>query len=122
MEAEFYSYAVYGHGLNDTLLGGGPGSVGGQQATFLLESTRQYATEIANDEINHVADLRALLGAAAGADHGQLAFSVVYLDLGKCLKTTIDVLAGIEQAQCMENCQTSVPSTAARRHSLCRQS
>ena len=51
--------------------------MGGQQATFLLESTRQYATEIANDEINHVADLRALLGAAAGADHEQHALSVI---------------------------------------------
>ena len=65
---------MYGHGLNATLLGGGPGSVGGQQATFLLESTRQYATEIANDEINHVAVLRQILGAAAGADHRQHAF------------------------------------------------
>ena len=69
---------MYGHGLNDTLLGGGPGSIGGQQATFLLESTRQYATEIANDEINHVADLRALLGAAAGADHSPL---VLYISI-----------------------------------------
>ena len=83
LEAEFYSYAVYGHGLSDTLLGGGPGSVGGQKATFLLESTRQYATEIANDEINHVADLRKLLGAAACAFHGQHAPSVVYLNHGK---------------------------------------
>lgn len=71
LEAEFYSYAVYGHGLSTELLGGGPGSVGGQQATFLLESTKQYATEIANDEINHVAVLRQILGSAAGADSRQ---------------------------------------------------
>ncbi len=41
LEAEFYSWAVFGHGLNSTLLGGGPGSIGGQKATFLLEATRQ---------------------------------------------------------------------------------
>lgn len=56
---------MFGYGLNSTLLGGGPGSVGGKKAIFELEATRQYATEIANDEINHVADLRALLGSDA---------------------------------------------------------
>ena len=41
LEAEFYSWAAFGHGLNATLLGGGPGSTGGQKAVFLLESTAQ---------------------------------------------------------------------------------
>jgi len=42
LEAEFYSWAAFGHGLNSTLLGGGPGSVGGQKAVFVLEATMQY--------------------------------------------------------------------------------
>ena len=41
LEAEFYSWAAFGHGLNSTLLGGGPGSIGGKQAVFLLEATKQ---------------------------------------------------------------------------------
>ena len=41
LEAEFYSWAAFGHGLNDTLLGGGPGSVGGKKATLVADSTRQ---------------------------------------------------------------------------------
>ena len=94
LEAEFYSYAVYGHGLSDTLLGGGPGSVGGQQATFLLESTRQYATEIANDEINHVADLRTVLGAAACALTDSTPSEIIS-DIGKLHRNTDDLLAGV---------------------------
>ena len=41
LEAEFYSWAAFGHGLNDTLLGGGPGSVGGKKAIFVADATRQ---------------------------------------------------------------------------------
>nr|QOL01135.1 putative extracellular protein CSOL_059a [Pseudococcomyxa simplex] len=64
LEAEFYSYAAFGKGLNATLLGGGPGATGGEKAQ-LSYSVQQYATEIAQDEINHVAFLRSALGAAA---------------------------------------------------------
>lgn len=52
-QAEFYSYAAFGKGLNATLLGGGPGATGGEKAR-LSYSVQQYATEIAQDEINHV--------------------------------------------------------------------
>jgi hypothetical protein len=52
-QAEFYSYAAFGKGLNATLLGGGPGATGGEKAQ-LSYSVQQYATEIAQDEINHV--------------------------------------------------------------------
>lgn len=52
-QAEFYNWAAFGKGLNATLLGGGPGSVGGEKAQ-LSYAVQQYATEIANDELNHV--------------------------------------------------------------------
>ncbi|CAL5224426.1 g7109 [Coccomyxa viridis] len=91
LEAEFYSWAVYGHGLNSTLLGGGPGSVGGKQATFVLEATRQYATEIANDEINHVADLRALLGSAA--------LPCPALDIGPAFAAAVVAALGTQKAK-----------------------
>ncbi|CAM9362920.1 unnamed protein product [Phaeothamnion confervicola] len=61
LEAEFYSWAAYGHGLSETLLGGGPKSVGGMKAT-LNETIQYYAEEIADNEIHHVALLRGILG------------------------------------------------------------
>ena len=64
LEAEFYSYAAFGVGLNSSLRGGGPASIGGQKAV-LNAANQAYAVEIANDEINHVAFLRKALGAAA---------------------------------------------------------
>jgi hypothetical protein len=51
-QASFYSYAVYGHGLNDSMLGGGPKVVGGMKGN-LTGSTAAYALEIAEDEIKY---------------------------------------------------------------------
>jgi hypothetical protein len=68
LEAQFYSYAVYGHGLPHNLTGGSGqrGSVqGGRQVPFQTPSIRQFATEIAKDEHEHVAFLRTALGGAA---------------------------------------------------------
>mmetsp|Transcript_9807 Transcript_9807/g.29497 ORF Transcript_9807/g.29497 Transcript_9807/m.29497 type:complete len:376 (+) Transcript_9807:140-1267(+) len=65
LEAEFYSWAVFGKGLDADLRGeGGRTSIGGQKAN-LTGNVLQYATEIANDEIAHVRFLRTALGAAA---------------------------------------------------------
>jgi ferritin-like protein len=70
LEAEFYSHAVYGHGLPSSLIHGkgqlGPVE-GGHEVPFKSWSIRQFATEIARDEYEHVAFLRAALGGAAVA-------------------------------------------------------
>ena len=70
LEAEFYSNAVYGHGLPSSLTYGkgnrGP-VIGGREVRFNSSSIRQFATEIARDEYEHVAFLRAALGGAAVA-------------------------------------------------------
>jgi hypothetical protein len=70
LEAEFYSHAVYGHGLPSSLIHGkghlGPVE-GGREVPFKSGSIRQFATEIARDEYDHVAFLRKALGAAAVA-------------------------------------------------------
>lgn len=70
LEAEFYSHAVYGHGLPSGLTYGkgqrGPVE-GGHQVPFKSRSIRQFATEIARDEYEHVAFLRSALGGAAVA-------------------------------------------------------
>jgi hypothetical protein len=70
LEAEFYSYAVYGHGLPSSLTYGkgerGP-VAGGCEVPFKSWSLRQFATEIARDEYDHVSFLRTALGGAAVA-------------------------------------------------------
>ncbi len=53
LEAEYYSTAINGYGLNSSTLGNGPSAVGGLKANLSPELI-QIATELANDEINHV--------------------------------------------------------------------
>jgi hypothetical protein len=61
LEAEFYLRAAYGRGLsaNDV---GGRGSLGGvnggRRVNFASAAVREYAEEIANDELAHVRFLR----------------------------------------------------------------
>ncbi|GAA2104507.1 ferritin-like domain-containing protein [Microlunatus panaciterrae] len=67
LEAEFYSNAVYGHGLDSTLTdgkGARGGVRGGRQVAFKSKAIRQYAQEIAGDELAHVRFLRSALGSA----------------------------------------------------------
>ena len=67
LEAEFYSNAVYGHGLPSSLTTGkgtlGP-VVGGHEVPFKSSSLCQFAKEIAKDEYDHVSFLRSALGSA----------------------------------------------------------
>jgi len=67
LEAEFYSRAVFGFGLSQQDTSGtGQGSVvGGSMVPFNTPAIQQYAREIAQDEINHVRFLRAVLGNSA---------------------------------------------------------
>ncbi len=68
LEAQFYSYAAYGTGLDNSLLTGTgtQGAVrGGRQVNFTDPIVRQYAREIAQDEIAHVKFLRTALGTSA---------------------------------------------------------
>jgi hypothetical protein len=70
LEAQFYSFAAFGTGLANADLGGTGAQgqvVGGRQVTFTDPVVRQYAREIAIDEIAHVKFLRTALGAAAVA-------------------------------------------------------
>ncbi|HEY0933910.1 MAG TPA: ferritin-like domain-containing protein [Trebonia sp.] len=70
LEAEFYSYAAKGHGLPNGLTYGtghcGPVE-GGRKVWFQSKAIRQLAEEIAQDEYDHVAFLRAALGKSAVA-------------------------------------------------------
>jgi hypothetical protein len=70
LEAEFYSYAVYGSGLPSSLTYGkgqrGPVE-GGRQVPFKSRGLEQFAKEIARDEYDHVRFLRTALGGAAVA-------------------------------------------------------
>ena len=60
LEAEFYSFAAFGYGLNATLRGGGPAPVGGRKA-LLTPAAQTLAMDIATDETTHVAFLRSIL-------------------------------------------------------------
>lgn len=67
LEAEFYLRAVFGTGLAaaDTTGTGTLGIVvGGHSVPFVTRAIKNYATEIAQDEKNHVLFLRAALGSA----------------------------------------------------------
>ena len=70
LEAQFYAFAAFGVGLNSSLLTGTgtQGAVtGGAQVPFQDTVVREYAREIAIDEVAHVAFLRRALGTAAVA-------------------------------------------------------
>ena len=70
LEAQFYSFATTGAGLDASLLGGTgtQGSVsGGRKVAFTDPVVQQYANEIAGDERNHVAFLRGAIGSSAVA-------------------------------------------------------
>ncbi|KAK9808072.1 hypothetical protein WJX73_002752 [Symbiochloris irregularis] len=62
--AEFYSCAVTGKGVNSTIRGGGPASIGCQQAN-LTNATASIAVELADNEVKHILALREQLGSAA---------------------------------------------------------
>ena len=67
LEAEFYSHAVFGHGLADKLTtgSGDRGKVtGGRKVKFSSKRVERYANEIAWDEVNHVEFIRKALGNA----------------------------------------------------------
>ena len=68
LEAEFYSYAVNGHGLPADLTTGtrDHGTVtGGHAVPWKTPMARKFAAEIAGDELAHVKFLRTALGGAA---------------------------------------------------------
>jgi hypothetical protein len=70
LEAQFYSFAAFGTGLDAGLLGGTgtPGQVtGGRKVAFTDPVVARYAVEIAQDEVAHVRFLRQALGGSAVA-------------------------------------------------------
>ena len=70
LEAEFYLHAYYGWGVPSALTDGKGtrgGVTGGRKVAFTSKAIAQYAREIAEDELNHVAFLRKALGSAAVA-------------------------------------------------------
>ncbi|VVS96310.1 conserved hypothetical protein [Sphingomonas sp. EC-HK361] len=71
LEANFYSYAVFGTPIDPTITTGTTGTLGvatgGRKVAFTDSLVAAYAKEIALDEIAHVKFLRTALGSAAVA-------------------------------------------------------
>jgi hypothetical protein len=70
LEAQFYTFAVFGTGLSASLLSGTGTrgeATGGRRVNFTDPVVRQYAVEIAQDERAHVEFLRTALGSATVA-------------------------------------------------------
>ena len=70
LEAQFYVQATTGEGLPASLLSGTGTrgeATGGRRVNFTDPLVREYANEIAADEVAHVVFLRTALGAAANA-------------------------------------------------------
>jgi hypothetical protein len=65
LEAEYYLHAVNGTGLTSVDAGGAGTVTSGRAVTFSSDAIRQYAQEIADDELAHVRFLRSALGASA---------------------------------------------------------
>ena len=70
LESNFYSYAANGTSIDPSLMGG-TGTQGtviaGQKANLSTTLVKNYAVEIAADEVNHVKFLRSQLGTSAVA-------------------------------------------------------
>ncbi|KAG5191726.1 ferritin-like domain-containing protein, partial [Tribonema minus] len=89
LEAQFYSYAAFGHGLSDEQRGHGPEPIGGRKANLTPVATAQaYAEEIANNEIAHVAALRTVLGDQAPP--------CPLIDIGPAFAAAANAAAGTE--------------------------
>ena len=70
LEAQFYTFAVFGQGLPSGILGGTGTrgeATGGRRVNFTDPVVRQYAVEIAQDERAHVEFFRTALGSSAVA-------------------------------------------------------
>ncbi len=90
LEAEYYLHAVYGQGLGAKDSHGDgmkTGTVsGGAKVDFSSSTVKEYAREVALDELNHVRFLRSALGSAAVARPT--------IDIGQSF-TTLATAAGI---------------------------
>lgn len=62
LEGQFYHCAVYGTPLSEQLTGGGPAPIGCQQANFTNDDVFNLVSNVAQDEMRHVAFLRKALG------------------------------------------------------------
>lgn len=70
LEAEFYSWAAFGEGLNERQRNGGPASIGAGEgfvpSDVYSPTVLEIATEIAEDEIAHVIFLRTAVESLTG--------------------------------------------------------
>jgi hypothetical protein len=71
LEANFYLYVSTGSGLSSSLNGNGAAVQGAPPKIALTASTMAVAQALANDEVNHIADLRSAITSLGGTPIAQ---------------------------------------------------
>lgn len=86
LEANFYLYVTTGAGLGSTLSGGGPTPMNAPGKLTLDATTMAVAQALAQDEMNHINDLRMTITALGGTPVAQP--QINYVPTGKPAVTT----------------------------------
>ncbi len=83
LEAEYFSFAVYGHGLpaQDVVGAGTQGVVTGGAKANLGSVVADYARKLAQDDLGHIRYLRALIGTASVVAEPRIDIGVAFTNL-----------------------------------------
>ncbi len=94
LEANFYLYATTGSGLSGTLNGSGVAVQGAPSKLALDASTMAVAQALAQDEVNHIADLRTAITSFGGTPIAQ---PLINLSANGAITTQAQFLAAARQ-------------------------
>jgi hypothetical protein len=94
LEANFYLYVSTGSGLSSSLNGNGAAVQGAPPKIALTASTLAVAQALANDEVNHIADLRSAIASLGGTPIAQ---PVINLAANGTITTQAQFLAAARQ-------------------------
>ncbi|ADW71293.1 ferritin-like domain-containing protein [Granulicella tundricola] len=94
LEANFYLYVTTGSGLSLSLNGGGLAVQGAPPKIALTANTMAVAQALANDEVNHIADLRSAITSLGGTPIAQ---PLINLSANGAVTTQAQFLAAARQ-------------------------
>ena len=94
LEANFYTYCSTGSGLTTAQNGGGPAVQGAPGKLTLDATTLAVCQQLAQDEVNHIADLKAAIAALGGT---AIAQPLINLSANGAVTTQAQFLAAARQ-------------------------